>query len=58
MADISDETKVVAQRLSLNDRYSSNSTVEVFAGLSVPAWLLFVSEATRLIAERDALKAK
>jgi len=56
MVDISDEIHKVAIALAKQNRDNPDYGVEVAPGFKVPHWLLYVSEAQRVIFLRDAMK--
>jgi hypothetical protein len=56
MADISDEVRKVATALAKQNRDNPDYGIEVSPGFKVPQWLLYVSEAQRMIFARDAMK--
>lgn len=53
--EITEEIKKVAIMLCKQDRYASDSRIEVAPGFQVPYWLAYVSRATQLVMERQAL---
>ncbi len=53
--DITEQVKKVAIALCKQDRYSSDARLKAADGFSVPMWLIYVSRAKQIVAERDAL---
>ncbi len=57
MADeIPNDVRKVAAALAQQQRDNPDWAVEVLPGFKVPQWLLYVSEARRLLFERAALE--
>ena len=53
--DIPNDVRKVAAALAKQDRCTPDYAIEVLPGFRVPQWLLYVSEAKRLIFERAAV---